>query len=69
MATPQQIIDAIDAQILAIITGGVASYTVPDLTITKLPLDTLKRMRFEYLKIQAEEDGEGINFVDFGGVR
>ena len=64
MANPSQIIAAIDAQILAIITGGVASYSVPDLQITKLSLTQLRDMRREFEGIEAADSGELCNYVD-----
>ena len=64
MPTPPQIIQSIDAQILAIITGGVASYSVPDLAVTNLSLDQLERLRERYESIEAAESGELSVVVD-----
>jgi len=64
MPTPAQIIQAIDAQILAIVTGGVASYSVPDLSVTNLSLDQLERLRERYESIEAAESGELSVVVD-----
>jgi hypothetical protein len=46
--TDQQMLDAINSAILALVTGGVASYGIAGRQLTKLPLAELQKMKAEY---------------------
>lgn len=61
------LLKAIDAQILALVSGGVASYSRPGLSLTKLSLGELREMRRETADRVAGFDYGFITTADFSG--
>lgn len=69
MATNAELLAAIDTALVAILQGGVASYTVAGRTFTKLDVDKLMKWRISLQGDDETTGGPRVTHTSFSGFR